>query len=662
LACAAAGAASFFAGVGTAGLGGAILSVVSDLGTAVVVFAAAGGYGSLVVRRLRTPAPRALLAVSSVVVGLYALSTALLLAGTFLPGSLTPEVWWPVVGVGVALAAPSAVRAARRLQRRSSRSKRLGLTLAALVAVAAAAGLALAGATLPPTLVGRAGGDFYDVVSYHLQLPREFIDQGRISFLPHNTYGNYPLGCEMLFLLGMCLRGGAYQGMYAASMTHLLWGALAVVALATIAPRPLRRWSAALVATAPLVVYLSWLAFVELAQLACLVAALAWAARWARRHEARPAAMAGAMLGVACATKYLAVGLVAGPVLAAMAMFVLGGRGRRAAAAMHVALAAGVCIALMSPWLIRNYAHTSNPVFPLATGVFGAGHWESAVVARWNVAHASPPLAEKLPHLTDAFWGPASLGALPAALAAAAIAVVAMRRRMSRWAALCAVVLAAQVVAWATFTHMAARFLVPAIVPMALLAAWLVSARSLGRWFGRAAGALLVAALAVGVFDAWRLYGRELGAYWSAQGHSGQGPLQWRAGVNGLLLPELPEWRFVQELVGSEARVLLVCDPRAYGFGAEVRYTSIWEPGPLVELARQGVGAQEMIRQLRLGGITHIWINWSEIVRVRRTYGWFDEVTGELFDALRAAGASDVPVARGLPTVQGRPAVELLRL
>ena len=70
--------------------------------------------------------------------------------------------------------------------------------------------LILLGAMLPPW-------DF-DVREYHLQVPKEWYQAGRIGFLPHNVYGNMPLGAEMHALLGMVLMPGERSWW---------WGALA---------------------------------------------------------------------------------------------------------------------------------------------------------------------------------------------------------------------------------------------------------------------------------------------------------------------------------------------------------------------------------------------------------------------------------------------------
>ena len=58
----------------------------------------------------------------------------------------------------------------------------------------------VAGSLLPPWE--------FDVLEYHLQVPKEWLRSGRIAFLPHNVYGNMPLGAEMHALLAMVSIGG----------------------------------------------------------------------------------------------------------------------------------------------------------------------------------------------------------------------------------------------------------------------------------------------------------------------------------------------------------------------------------------------------------------------------------------------------------------------
>ena len=56
----------------------------------------------------------------------------------------------------------------------------------------------------------------FDVCEYHLQAPKEFFQQGRITFLPHNVYANMALGTEMLSLLAMVVAGDWWWGAWRA--------------------------------------------------------------------------------------------------------------------------------------------------------------------------------------------------------------------------------------------------------------------------------------------------------------------------------------------------------------------------------------------------------------------------------------------------------------
>ena len=48
----------------------------------------------------------------------------------------------------------------------------------------------------------------FDVREYHLQVPKEWFLAGRVEFLPHNVYGNMPLGAEILSIPGMVAMPG----------------------------------------------------------------------------------------------------------------------------------------------------------------------------------------------------------------------------------------------------------------------------------------------------------------------------------------------------------------------------------------------------------------------------------------------------------------------
>jgi len=652
-----------------------LLAVLSDGLMAGAVVAAAAGYGHLLVRRVApASAPAALRLLTSAVLGLWMLSTAVLAVGSAVPGALTWWVWWPVVAGGLA----AGVWQARRRLEGLHLPQHLDGRALVWVLLALAVGLWLAGATRPP---GRWMGlsDEYDVLEYHLQVPREYLLAGRVIPLEHNCYSFYPLGVEMLYLLAMCLRSGAYEGMYLAKLLHGAYGVLAVAGVFAALRRddePRARFAAALLGTCPFVIYLGWLALTELAQVCCLAAALLWLRHWLARPDHRSAACAGAMLGAACATKYLSVPLVAGPVLCVMLLASV----RSAARLRHVVLAAAAAALLAAPWPVRNLAATGNPVFPLATDLLGRGHWSQTSAQRWANGHAAdwparppvpaPPSWQPPPEqgrlvrfyynfLACDLFGPVML--LLAGLGACVL--LAERGPRDRWDLALAGVLGLQLAAWTALTWMPPRFAAPAAVPACLLAAGvlarLVRVRAnpfrrhavppvRGPWGLAPAVAVFLAAAGVNLVIAYNLHAHYTRGMAGFNGVPGEEftrrneLLWWYQDADRPL--EIPE----------SGRFLLLGEATAFYMPPGSIYATVFDDQPLAEMFRRGLTGEEVVAELRGHGITHVLVNWAEVWRLAATYGFEADLSAELFERFQAGEGPDLPALRALEAAGAR--------
>jgi len=310
------------------------------------------------------------------------LSTVTLILGVTL-GLSSQWIWWTILGVGVLLSGYLVLPHRDKIHFPRS----ISLPGSGLIILGACMGVWLAGAVQPAGTIGLTNA--YDVLEYHLQVPREFFDSGRIVPLNHNAYSYYPLGVEMLFLQAMQLRGGAYEGMYLAKLTHGMFGLLCVAGLITgfsgSGKDSKRGWFAAvMLGSAPILLALSWLAFVELGMICYLAFALLWLRRWLRDGSLRNTAVIGIMCGAACTTKYLSIGLVFAPIVIVMLAIAISSRSIRRVGG--VAIVVAITLLVFSPWLLRNTASTGNPVFPLGTNIknFGSGHWTSETQQRWE--------------------------------------------------------------------------------------------------------------------------------------------------------------------------------------------------------------------------------------------------------------------------------------
>jgi len=639
-----------------------VITFVTEGALAGLIVAGAGGYGNLIVRRIAPSAPTALRVCTACALGLWMLSTGMLVIGG-IPGALSAWVWWPIVGVGAVLAAVQGkgVFERWRLPRQTDGRALLWVLLAG------AGALWIAGATEPPGILGRFMGDFYDVLEYHLQVPREFFHQGRIVELPHNCYSYYPLGVEMIFLMSMCLRGGAYEGMYLAQIMHGVFGVLTVAAIFSVLKKDdenRARFSAGLYGTTAYVLYLSWLAMVELAVMAYLALALLWLRQWVKDRSPRSALCLGAMLGASCAMKYLSVGLVAGPVVVAMVVVGLLSRRLEAGtresppdlvtAARHLVLVGVAAIIPICPWLIRNAVYTGNPVFPLATETLGRGpNWTAECQQRWvdgtgpGIRPPVPPPSgwqertppERAIRFFHQFLAWDWFGTIMLIIAGVAICfLIAQKGPPDAWNWSLVIVLAVQLLVWTFATHdMQPRFITPAIVPIALLAGGVLSRLSHVEVNPFRKNAARPAAGPWGLVPAVAVFVVAVGQNLLV----GYGMLV--TDTAGAVFPGVPGQALAQhyasavrEGTSERVRVMFVGEARPFYFPPDTLYATAFDEHPLDRMVRGGLTGPQVRAELESLGVTHLWVNWFEIWRLARTYGYPESLSAELFERQKA--------------------------
>ncbi len=505
-------------------------------------------------------------------------------------------------------------------------------------------GLSLLCASLPPGILWPAEGNGYDVLEYHLGALRDLQDAGRITYLPHNIYSNFPFGVEMLYLLGMILRGDPLRAAFTAQLLHAILGFLAAAATWCAARAvlcnagPSRKSEAHIagiaVATCPFVLYVGALAYVEnglLLYTALALAAIFEAGRVGQPRPGRWSALAGVMAGFVFGCKYIAAVQVVIPLGLAVAWVVRRKREQLMKSVVAYGLGAAVT---MSPWLIRNVLNTGNPVFPLARSVFPekAGVWNDDGAARWTEGHLPGPkhrsAGGRLERLWDqVFWNPL-YGPIMLVGAAAAV-IVLMRIRRFETLVPCVILFVCTLGTWIGFTHLVDRFAMVVLVPAAILVAVVCGsvAYPLAR-FGIASIIIVVNAglilhLVLSTSTNKLLTVRDsVGIAWFTEG-------EWPTHQH---VPKL------NEIVRAGGKVLMVADARRFYLDRGVDYCVVFNRNPFAEAAER-MPAKELMAWLRERGYSHLFVNWSEMARLRGSrYGFWKPVDVELFRRMNEAG------------------------
>ena len=327
------------------------LPSVLALGPAAVCLLAWVGASRLLPARTLAGQPPLLAFLTRVAVGSIGVSLGVLALGRIgwleRPVVVLATVVLALVGVPTAL---HFVRAVPTLRPRSWPAAVFG------GALALALGVDLVASTAPATAA--------DALRYHLELPRQWLETGRMSDFYWLWESFSPFGIEALYAQGLALGGDTVAGSLNGILAAL--AALAVVGLA----RELGAGSSVaalagggLFALQGVVTWSATSSFVELGLTFYAVLAAWHALRYAARTGGRQAAsLSGFLAGGAAGTKYLGLAAAA-VVLGLLAPCLL-----RRRAWNDALLTGSLALVAGGPWYLKNLLVTGNPVYPLFFG------------------------------------------------------------------------------------------------------------------------------------------------------------------------------------------------------------------------------------------------------------------------------------------------------
>ena len=239
-----------------------------------------------------------------------------------------------------------------------------------------------------------------DALTHHLAVPKLWVESGGIHERPDIVFSYYPQLLDVFYMLPVALGHDI-----AAKYLHFLFALLTALLIFLFVRRRIGpSWAALgglLFLTLPLIVKLSVTVYVDLGLVFFTTAALFSVATWLEdTGRTRWLVLAGVCSGLALGTKYNA--LVSFLVLSLLLPFFYLYRREDQHAEQLNAVKFGVLFVALSmlvfsPWLIRNYSLTGNPLYPLAQGVFAhdAGVLTSSDEATDADAHVRAVLRER---------------------------------------------------------------------------------------------------------------------------------------------------------------------------------------------------------------------------------------------------------------------------
>jgi hypothetical protein len=486
----------------------------------------------------------------------------------------------------------------------------------------------------------------YDVLEYHLGAPAQYLRDGRVSFLHENVYATLPENGEMLYLLGMILGGDKLSGLPIAHAVLFATWVLTICGVYAISRRitdnglRLEKQSAIPAAIAALIYALiphgTMLVtdfFVEHVQalfhLSAVGAAIIFFAE--RRAGVRECSgwlvLSGLLAGLACGTKSPAMLLTAAPLALLIAIFCW------FSGSIHLALRVMPSFVIplllsLAPWLFRNGIISGDPLYPLgvvmkkrtrAAGTtpdhldhleanIRAGELSLAAVGR-TARQLFPSLSKPDQWLNEVECGPQLLSfSLPGFFAARNLETIFV-----------VTFFVVDVAIWFLFTYRINRFFYPLCSVLAVIAAigiarlWQIPPLRKG-----IVGVAFVIVATLGPLPMRMLslanpdtiVGLESLQDSARQLHHALGPSS---------ADRFEAWRKVNALPAN-VRVLCIGDAQTFYLDRTPAYSVVFNSSLLEQALMKSESAADVAHFLSERGITHIYINYTEWLRLDQSY------------------------------------------
>lgn len=212
----------------------------------------------------------------------------------------------------------------------------------------------------------------FDVLVYHLAVPEIYVKHHKIIYLPYNCFSNYTFNCEMLFTLGLLLKGDLL-----AKSIHFLFGVLSALSIYSLSRRYVSPktafFSILTFCSMPLAIFVIPVAFNDFAITFYEILAVYSFINWYMNRASGWLLVCGISCGLAISVKYF--GGVCFVILA-LSILILEFRQVGILKAIKTTVLFSFLVVLLNiPWLIKNLIFTGNPIFPLFYNIFGGRNW-----------------------------------------------------------------------------------------------------------------------------------------------------------------------------------------------------------------------------------------------------------------------------------------------
>ena len=209
-----------------------------------------------------------------------------------------------------------------------------------------------------------------DALIHHLAIPKLWIDHGGLYELPWAKYSYYPMNIDLLYLVCLYLKNDI-----APKFIHLAFAlATGLLIYRHLKVRSSRIWGllgVIVFLSTPIIIRLSISAYVDLGLIFFTTASVLSFVEWqdSKYKQVKWFILSAVSMGLAAGCKYN--GIIPWVFVNLILIFYVARDTQKQVSALSYGLLFfALSLAIVSPWYIKNYFFTSNPIYPLFDNIF----------------------------------------------------------------------------------------------------------------------------------------------------------------------------------------------------------------------------------------------------------------------------------------------------
>ncbi len=219
-----------------------------------------------------------------------------------------------------------------------------------------------------------------DALTHHLAVPKLYLNHGGIYEIPSLEFSYYPMNIDLLYMIPLYL-GNDILAKYIHFIFALLTGWLIFDYLKRTINNLSALFGALLFLSIPIIVKLSVTVYVDLSLVFFSTASILFLLKWAEKDfQLKYLIISALSCGFALGTKYN--GLIVLFLLTLFIPFIYSKYFQDSTRSQYRAIYYGafflfISLLLFSPWLIKNFIWTNNPLYPLFDNWFNPANVDS---------------------------------------------------------------------------------------------------------------------------------------------------------------------------------------------------------------------------------------------------------------------------------------------